>query len=111
MTVEGIIKNQGATLTKTLRKSSLKSGFMVSLEGYEIILKTSQRTKIFREIKRANKKSKKFPNSYVGVWIEKGQAYIDVSLNIKDKNKAIEFGKKNKQLAIYDIKNNEVITL
>jgi hypothetical protein len=111
MTIENIIDNQGATLTKTLRKSSLKSGYMVSLKGYEIIIKASQETRLFYEIGRANTRAEVLNNSYVGVWIENGLAYIDVSINIKELNKAITFGKDNEQLAIYDIKNNEVITL
>lgn len=111
MTIENILENQGATLTKTLRKSSLKSGYMVSLEGYEVKIKATQSTKLMYEIGRANGKAEGIENSYVGIWIENGIAYIDVSVNIKDKKKAIEFGNLNKQLAIYDIKNKEVITL
>ena len=111
MTMQNILENKGATLTKTLRKSSLKTGYMVSLKDYEVIIKASQATKLFYEIGRANAIAENIDNSYVGIWIEKELAYIDVSINIKDLDKAIEFGKNNEQLAIYDIENNLVITL
>ena len=111
MTFENIIENKGATLTKTLRKSSLKTGYMVSLKGYEVIIKATQSTKLFYEIGRANAKAENIDNSYVGIWIEKELAYIDVSINIKDKDKAIAFGIENDQLAIWDIENNLAITL
>ena len=111
MTIENILENKGATLTKTLRKSSLKTGYMVSLKGYEVIIKASQSTKLFYEIGRANAKAENVENSYVGVWIEKELAYIDVSVNIKKLEQALQFGIDNEQLAIYDIENNKVITL
>ena len=111
MTIENILENKGATLTKTLRKSKAKKGYMVSLKGYEVIIKASQATKLFYEIGRANAKAEAIKHSYVGIWIEKDLAYIDVSVRIKDLDKAIEFGKENEQLAIYDLEKGKVITL
>jgi len=46
MTFENILENKGATLTKTLRKSSLKTGKMESLKSYKVINKASQATKL-----------------------------------------------------------------
>jgi len=111
MTTANIIENGGATLTKTLRKSSLKSGYMVSLKGYEKQIDVNNEELLYTEIRLANTKREIFKGSYVGVWIENGIAYIDVSINIKVLETALEIGKYNEQLAIYDIANNKVITL
>ena len=48
---------------------------------------------------------------YIGLWLDNNKMYIDISINIIDKVEALEFGKKNKQLAIYDIVNNDSIYL
>jgi len=111
MTIDNIVKNEGATLTKTLRKSTLRTGYMVSLSGYEKQVKTTRKTKLFFEIAKANAKAQNVKNSYVGIWIENGVAFIDISINIKDLDKAIQFGKNNEQLAIWDVKNETVIYL
>ena len=37
--------------------------------------------------------------------------YVDISINIEDKIDALEFAKRNKQLAIYDLVNNDSIYL
>ena len=37
--------------------------------------------------------------------------YIDISINIEDRSEALEFAKRNKQLAIYDLINNDSIYL
>ena len=111
MTTANIIQNGGATLTKTLRKSSLKSGYMVSLEGYEKQINTNDTIILTKKIIIAQKRAKKVEGAYVGIWIEKGIAYIDVSINLKSLITAKAIGLVNKQLAIYDIANNKVITL
>ena len=37
--------------------------------------------------------------------------YVDLSINIKDRAEALEFAKRNKQLAIFDLTNNDSIYL
>ena len=111
MTIENILENKGATLTKTFRKSKLQKGYIVSLKEYEKQVKATRYTELFGAIADARQSAMEVRNSYVGVWIEGNVAYIDVSVRIKDLDTAINFGKDNEQLAIYDIENEKVITL
>jgi hypothetical protein len=42
---------------------------------------------------------------------DKDNFYLDISINVKDRNEAIELAKKNNQLAIFDIATGESIYL
>ena len=86
-----------------------KGGYMVSLAGAETQEKNIEKVlEIVEDYKKqiANKKG-----LYVGIWEEKGLYYIDISKHIKNKYNAIKEGKKNKQIAIYNIKNSKSIYL
>ena len=53
---------------------------------------------------------------YIGGWLDvnsddKNNFYLDISINVKDKDEAIELAKKNNQLAIFDIATGESIYL
>ena len=49
------------------------------------------------------------PDLYVGIWVDNGTTYLDLSVAIPDRHVAIAFAKAQGQLAIYDIANNETI--
>ncbi|MCI6457236.1 MAG: hypothetical protein MSA56_06000 [Clostridium sp.] len=109
---EYILKNEGLTLeVDTLEPSQKKDGFMVSLYGSEEQIKDINKlvNKIMERAEKLKKANKK--NMFVGVWLYNGVYYLDYSINIKDYKKAVEFGKNNKQLAIYDLKNNTSINI
>lgn len=109
---EYLKKNKGATLeVDTLEPCTLKSGYMVSLYGTE--KKEKELEKVIdiiearaEELKKANQKA-----FFVGVWYYDGAWYVDTSKNIKDLKHAIYYGESQKQLAIYDLKNNKDIML
>ena len=109
--VKKIIKNGGDTLTKDLKKASLKNGYMVSLEGAESQVKSDDCQAIMKAIESKQEIIKDRDNLYIGLWLDNNILYIDISINIIDKVDALEFGKYNKQLAIYDLKNNDSIYL
>lgn len=109
--IQEIIKNGGATLTKDLKKASLTSGYMVSLEGAESQVKGNDYNAIMKAIESKQEIIQDRDNLYIGLWLDNGIMYIDVSINIKDKVDALEFGKYNKQLAIYDLASNDSIYL
>src|SRR5690606_23161172 len=50
-------------------------------------------------------------NAYIGVWLNKGIWHLDISFHILSKKTAISSGIVGKQLAIYDLKNQEEIFL
>ena len=51
------------------------------------------------------------PSNSFGAWSHDGKVYLDVVATTSDKEKAIELGKSNNQLAIWDLKNNQEIPL
>ena len=109
--IKRIIENGGATLTSELKKAELATGFMVSLEGAESQVKGDDYQAIKKAIEEKQAIIKDNNNLYIGLWLDGGIMYIDLSINIKDKVEALEFAKKNKQLAIYDLINNDSIYL
>ena len=109
--IKRIIKNGGETLTKDLKKASLTSGYMVSLEGTETQTRGNDYQAIKKAIEEKQEIIKDGTNMYIGLWLDNNIMYIDISVNIIDKAEALEFGKRNKQLAIYDIVNNDSIYL
>lgn len=109
-----IIKNEGLTINKELKNANLKSGFMVSIMGYEFI--TKDYNKMIDKIKEYKKILDNFNNDnyFIGVWIDKkdnDKIYIDISKNISSRRDAEKTAKKNLQKAIYDIKHNKSIYL
>lgn len=101
-----INNNGGITLNKEGKKATLKNGFMVSLYGTEY--KTNNKKEVLKKVNEYLEKIKNNNNGlFVGVWLDSGFYYIDFSINILEKNDALEFGKKHKQLSIFDIKNNK----
>lgn len=109
--IKRIIENGGETLTKELKKASIKGGFMVSLEGTETQTQGEDYQAINQAIKEKQEIIKNKNNLYIGLWLDNNIMFIDVSININDKVEALEFAKYNKQLAIYDLENNDSIYL
>lgn len=109
--IKRIIENGGETLTKELKKAELNKGFMVSLEGTETQTKGDDYQAIKKAIEEKQEIIKDNNNMYIGLWFDNNIMYIDISINIIDKVEALEFAKYNKQLAIYDLVNNDSIYL
>lgn len=109
-----IKENKGITLDiNTMKNTTKKTGFSVSLAGYETKEKSIDKTmEIVKDYIKAVKDLKK-NNLFVGVWYdEKTQYYyIDISMIINKKREAERIAKDNKQLAIYDLKENKSIYL
>lgn len=109
--IKRIIENKGETLTKDLKKAELKRGYMVSLEGTESQVAGNDYQAIKKAIEEKQAIIQDSKNLYIGLWLDGGIMYVDISININDKIEALEFAKKNKQLAIYDLVNNDSIYL
>lgn len=106
---EMIIENEGLTLTNEGEIASLKDGFMVSLYGYEKVIKDIKYLEL-AQVKSYLKKAKKL-DAFVGFWIDDDKVYLDISVNIGDKKEALRIARENKQLAIFDCSNMETIRL
>lgn len=109
--VKEIIKNGRTTLTKDLEKAELKKGFIVSLEGTESQVKKNDYKAIIKAIEEKRDVIKDNSELYIGLWLDNDIMYIDVSININYKVEALEFAKKNKQLAIYDLEEDKSLYL
>ena len=111
---EYIKENKGITLDiNTMKNTTIKNGYSVSLAGYETKEKNIDKTmEVLKDYIKAVKDLKK-NNLFVGVWYdEKTQYYyIDISMIINKRREAERIAKENKQLAIYDLKNNDSIYL
>lgn len=107
--IEEIKENNGGTYNKEYKTIDAKKGFMVSLQGYEKKCKTDEETE--KAIKENMEIIKGLDSAYLGAWIDEGITYIDISVLVENKEDAMELGKINNQLAIYDIENNESIYL
>lgn len=104
-----INNNGGITLDKESKKAELKRGFMVSLYGSEY--KTNDKKEVSKKINEYINNIQDKKGLFVGVWLDGGFYYIDYSINIIDRVEALEFGKKNKQISIYNIKDNSYLYL
>lgn len=94
-----ILENNGITLNGNCRLNE-KKGYCVSLAKYEHITRNIDDVMIklgeYLEISKKN-------NAYnVGVWLDNGVYYIDISVVFKNKKRALIFGKSQHQLAIFD---------
>lgn len=107
--IEEIKKNNGGTYNKEYKTINAKKGFVVSLQGYERKSRTEEETE--KAIKENMEIIKGLDSAYLGAWIDEGITYIDISVLVENKDDAMELGKINNQLAIYDIENNESIYL
>lgn len=109
MNLKEILKNGGATLTKELKALKKDNGFMVSKIGCEKTFTFDNLEELEKEV--INYKNKLKNNEYIGLWLDNDTIYLDISKYYTTKDRAIKTGIKNKQIAIYDIKNDKSIYL
>lgn len=117
--------NGGLTLNKDLDYADLSTGFMVSSKYYEfkIHLNDINVFKLLKELAskldtldyvnsdKGRRKILKRENRFLGLWLDNGILYIDVSYKIKDKLVALELARLNEQLAIFDNSTKQVINV
>jgi hypothetical protein len=88
-----------------------KIGFIVSQNrGIKVIDKPLEHLN-FKEIEQDLKALIKRVRAteFIGLWLDNGIIYIDISRVIQNKEKALKLAKEQNQKAIFDIKNNKVI--
>ena len=103
--LKDIKTNGGITLDKNANAITYSNGYQVSAEDLEVI-PTYRLTK-----KHLMEMLAKIPNgSNLGVWLDKGKAYIDRSARIGNKRMALKVGKALNQLSIYNWATGECIS-
>jgi len=93
-----------------------KDGFMVSPYKDREAVKPFKRdraemVKAFKDYQAQNKDFIAQKNHYMGAWKNKGNVYLDISVNVRDRAEAMSMAKDNRQLAIWDVKNKQEVTV
>ena len=111
--INKVVANGGITLDPQGKAPQFNGGYMVSIEGFEKCYNMEN-----LDIKELEKDYKRYINFiankkhvYVGFWLDKGVLYMDISKHIKTRHQAVTMGINNKQLSIYDVKNDSYIDL
>lgn len=106
-TIKSIIKNGGATFNKNGNRIKLKTGYQVSKKDLVIIDLLSFNKFILKELlKKLTSRGE-----YLGVWIDCGKVYVDISCRIATKQAAMKKGKELKQLTILRWKDLECLAV
>lgn len=85
-------------------------GYMVAMKGFELKTTLENKSEIASYINKHYISVARGEN-YFGGWVNEGVLYLDIATNVKNKESAIRLGRKNEQLAIYDIDNQREIHL
>ena len=96
------IENQGCSMN--MKSLIPDSGYMVSLKGMELKINVIDFSpEHVDHFIRKNLSCLFNKSCYIGTWINNDLVYLDISLNIKDKNQALEYAKANGQICIWDV--------
>lgn len=106
-TIKSIKRNGGATFNKYGVRVSMKSGYQVSKQDL-LIIPVEQLTKqVLTELIRLLIKR----GDYLGVWIDNGKAYVDISCRIATKTRAMLIGRELHQLSILRWRDGECLAV
>ena len=107
------LKNNGGSYNITTGEHNPADGYMVSVPNNELVVDVRDllETDVLSAyiINNANEFSS--DKSFVGLWIDNGKAYLDVSIKYNDLEEACYIGILSDQKAIYDNANAVAIHL
>ena len=107
------LKNNGGSYNITTGEHNPADGYMVSVPNNELVVDVRDllETDVLSAyiINNANEFSS--DKSFVGLWIDNGKAYLDVSIKYNDLEEACYIGIISDQKAIYDNANAVAIHL
>lgn len=95
-TIKSIIKNGGATINKSGQRITMKTGYQVSKQDL-LIISIGEFTK---DILKSLIKKLSRRGEYLGVWIDNGRVYIDISHRASTKKQAMQAGRELNQLSV-----------
>lgn len=96
-TIKSIIRNGGATFDYNGNRVTMKSGYQVSTEDLMTIEVRCMGKELIKRL-IANRLSKR--GEYLGLWIDNGWLYIDISRRVATKKQAMAMGRELNQLTI-----------
>lgn len=103
-----IIRNGGATLDGDGRPVHYTRGYQVSRRDC-YVLDVARVGRILRAVNRLLRRAK--AGDFVGVWIDGGRVYIDISERVDRLSDAMRIGIERRQKSIYDWCCNRCISL
>ena len=107
-----VLKNNGGSYNITTGESNPTDGYMVSLPNNELIIDADDLcATVLSEYIMTNIEELCSDKSFVGLWIDNGKAYLDVSVKYNDIETACYVGILSDQKAIYDNANAVAIHL
>lgn len=106
-TIKSIKRNGGATINKYGVRVSMKSGYQVSKQDLLIIPVDELNKFTLKELMKLLVKR----GDYLGVWIDDGKAYIDISCRVATKSGAMIMGRELKQLSVLRWRDCECLTV
>lgn len=106
-TIKSIKRNGGATINKYGERVSMKSGYQVSKQDLLIIPVDELSKFTLKELMKLLVKR----GEYLGVWIDDGKAYIDISCRVATKSGAMAMGRELKQLSVLRWRDCECLTV
>lgn len=110
--VELILENGGGTFDPASLDPFTAPGYFASVEGQEVKVPLAAFNPF--SLDRFIAEKEHFfvePGLLLGAWVDDGQVYLDISHYFLDLDEAMQFGRDNNQLAIYDGVKGEVINL
>lgn len=110
--IEESLQNGGGSYNITTGEYNPTDGYMVSMSGYEVVvnLNNFNNATIDKYIKD-NIERLTDENNFIGIWVDRGEVYLDVSTKINNLKRACYVGIINNQKAIYDNKAGIAIHL
>lgn len=97
--IYAIIENGGATLDKNGMEVNFLRGYQVSKHDIAI-LKVSEAEKIARTVSKLLKRIAR--NEFVGVWVNEGRVYVDISEHVSSQGAALRIGRARRQISVYE---------
>lgn len=109
--IEYTEKNGGCSFSSKLDILEDLKGYTISLQKYEYKTTVENIQEIEKNIKSKMELIKNKKNYIIGTWIDAGILYIDINKIEMNYTRAVEFGKSQNQLAIFDNINKKSIYL
>ena len=105
MTLKAIKANKGATLNNKGEAMVYKTGFQVSCKDLFICSVSKLRMRDIKAI-LADMPT----NANLGIWIDEGRAYVDMSERISNYKHALKVGRDRKQISVWSWNKGEAVT-
>lgn len=109
--IDYTIKNGGCSFSSKLEILEDLKGYTISIAKYEYKTTIKNVDEIEKNILKKIEIVGNRKNYIIGTWIDNGILYIDINKIEMNYTRAVEFGKSQKQLAIFDNINKKSIYL